>query len=321
MKGSRLVVCLLFWLVTASASNAAPVSVAGNHAHFILDNGEYLGVLDSSVERARVSLAKLLRDSLNYTPEIYLVGEIGQFNRLVGGSFPDWGAAAAIPYKRLIALKSPDRFPINRSLRELMAHEYSHLALAHRTGMYPPPRWFDEGLAMYVSMEWGWSNNLAMSKAAVFRQFISLGEIEKVNRFNQSRAEIAYAQSYLAVKYLIDRYKADVVNRFLDEIARGHSVDSALTVSIGGTQAEFDAEFQAYLAQRYNVNSLFMDTFWFWVFLAFVLVLGGIIKYRQRRKYYKRWEQEEKFESRDFDYGDPAHPEKPDEDDDEAWRG
>ncbi len=304
----------------AVTTASEPVPIAGKHANYYLDRASYLGVLDTSLEQARHTLIRLLHDSLNFSPDVYLVEDIDRFNKLVGSRFPDWGAAAAVPYKRLIALKSPDKFSINKPLGELIAHEYAHVALAHRTGLYEPPRWFDEGLAMYVSMEWGWTDNLAMGKAAIFRQFISLGDIEKVNRLNRAQAEIAYSESFLAVKYFIDRYKPDVVNTFLDEIARGHSVDSALTASVGGTQAEFDKEFHDYLEQRYNVSSLFMDTFWFWVLLAFVLVIGGVVKYRQRRKYYKKWEQEEKFQSTDFEYGDPANPEKPDEDEDEAWR-
>ena len=85
--------------------------------------------------------------------------------------------------------------------------------------------------------------------------------------------------------------------------------------------AEFDREYQEHLNTRYNLAGLFMDTIWLWMILAFVVVIGGILKIRQRRTYYKKWEEEEKLQSTDFDYGDSRKPEVPDEDDDEAWRG
>ena len=99
------------------------------------------------------------------------------------------------PERELIAIKSPDKFSTGHSLEELLAHEYTHLVLAYRTGFYKAPRWFAEGLSMYVSMEWGWSNNLSMSRAAVFGQLVSLEDIEKVNRFGEGKAQVAYAES------------------------------------------------------------------------------------------------------------------------------
>jgi hypothetical protein len=317
-----LAVLLALCLSTAlGAADGDLPPVEGIHARWFLDDQKFLPVLDSHLTIARRQLIETLRDSLNYIPDIYLVGDLPRFETLVGGRFPDWGAAAALPFKRLIALKSPDRFTISKPLSELVAHEYSHLALAHRTGLYHPPRWFDEGLAMYVSREWGWTDNVAMGKASLFRQFIPLEEIEEVNRFNGAKAEVAYSESFLAVKYFIDRYKLDAVNRFLDEIARGRSIDSAMSASVGGTMAEFDREYHEHLNTRYNLAGLFMDTIWLWIILAFVVVIGGILKIRQRRTYYKKWEDEEKLQSTEFDYGDSRKPEVPDEDDDEAWRG
>ena len=53
----------------------------------------------------------------------------------------DWGAAAAVPHKGRIVIKSPGHFNINQPLEQLLIHEYSHLALAHRTGTRTAPRW------------------------------------------------------------------------------------------------------------------------------------------------------------------------------------
>ena len=43
------------------------------------------------------------------------------------------------------------------------------------------------------------------------------------------------------------------------------------------------------------------------------------MRYRKKRSYYKKWEEEEKLHSTDFDYGDPDNPETTD-DDGESWR-
>ena len=286
---------------------------------FYVNNPRYVELADSVLNNVRILLSKMLADTLPYKPSVYIIEDEDSFKRLIRGRFPDWGAAVALPERKSIAIKSPDKFNIGKSLAELLAHEYAHLVVADRRGFYSVPRWFDEGVAMLVSTEWRWSDNLAMGKAAIFGEFIPLRKIQRVNRFNQSQAQVAYAESYLAVSYLINEYGKDALNRFLNEIAKGSSVDDALIAVSGANYSEFEEEFEKHLSTRYNAKTLLIDTMYFWVALAIIVVIGGLLRYRKRRQYYKKWEQEEQLQSTDFDYGDSAHPEKID-DEDEPWR-
>ncbi len=297
-----------------------PDAIERDHFIYYVDNPRYVQPSDSLLNSVRLRLKEMLRDTLPYKASIYIVEDDNSFKRLIRGRFPDWGAAAALPERKSIAIKSPDKFNIGKSLAELLAHEYAHLVVADRRGFYSVPRWFDEGVAMLVSTEWSWSDNLAMGKAAIFGEFIPLRKIQRVNRFNQSQAQVAYAESYLAVSYLINEYGKEALNRFLDEIAKGSSVDDALIATSGANYSEFEEEFEKHLSTRYNAKALLIDTMYFWVALAIIVVIGGLLRYRKRRQYYKKWEQEERLQSTDFDYGDPNRPEKID-DEDEPWRG
>jgi hypothetical protein len=297
-----------------SGSPAAVDRMETEHFIYYLTVPKLKPTVDSALASARLQLSAMLKDTLGYRPEIHVVDNQPEFDSLIGGKFPDWGAAAAVPTRRMIVIKSPMHFNINRSLTELLAHEYSHLALADRTGFYAPPRWFDEGLAMTVSKEWSWSDNLAMSKAAVFRGLLALDTIEFVNRFSEGPAHVAYATSLLAVSYLYKQYGSEAVNLMLDSIARGVSVDAALLAATGSNYSDFEAEFRVYLNGRFNAASLLADTMYFWLALAFVLILAGYLQWRRRRAYYKKWEKEDRYESKDFDYGDSDKPETPDVD-------
>ena len=278
----------------------------------------FINTVDSAVGSARARLYVILDDTLDYKPKIYIKDNIEDFRELIGTAFPDWGAAVAMPYRRTIALKSPAHFRLGKSLYELVKHEYAHLALQDRLHHARAPRWLDEGVAMYVAAEWGWGNNLTMSRAVVFNSLVHLENIEKMNLFSEGKAQIAYAESYLAVKYLLDEYGVETLNILLDKLKEGKPTDIALDESLGGTLDEFQEEFFESIKKRYNIMSLFGDLYFLWIFLALVIVVGFIMKGRKKRRYYKKWEEEEKYQSTDFDYGDPDNPEEYD-DEDKPW--
>ena len=289
-------------------------------AYFVyyFDNPNFIPYADSVLNVARKSMIEMLGDSLNYKPSVYLTENLDRFNKLVQGEFPDWGAAAAIPHKRMIVIKSPEKFNLNKSLSQLLMHEYAHLAVFEKSKFQDPPRWFNEGVAQYVSMEWTWSNNIAMGKASVFGQTIDLDEIEYVNRFYEEKAQVAYSESYLAVRFLLKNYGQNAVKIFLEQINQMRSVEEAIYITTGSTWKEFQSDFNKSLHQQFNYVSLFMDTIYFWIALALIVVYAFFVKFRKRREYYKKWEEEEKLHSTDFDYGDSENPEQID--DDESWR-
>ncbi len=310
-----------FCLVASSGAirNTNPQPVQRDHWTYYFDDPSFVRTADQVLDSLRPRLIHLLGDSLTYRPSIYIVNSTARFQELVQSKFPDWGAAAAIPFNKMIVIKSPRLFNINKPIEELLAHEYAHLALHERTGFHQPPRWFDEGLAMYVSTEWNWSDYLALSKASIFGQILPLDSIEYLNRFNESQAHVAYAESYLSTRYFYEEYKAKSVQVFLDSIRAGNRVSDALLASTGSTYREFDDEVRLYIQNHYNISTLFMDTMFLWLGLALIVLVAVFVRYRKRRQYYKKWEREERLRSTDFDYGDPDNPERVD-DEDEPWR-
>ena len=316
VRQTAIIIASVVLLVGVVKAGTTPVT-RGNFT-FYFDTPGYITPADSALEAARTRLQTLLKNDLNFSADVFMVSSNVTFDSLLGGQFPDWGAAAALPALERIVLRSPGTMRVNRPLAELLAHEYSHLALDHRTGLHSAPRWLDEGLAQIVSMQWSWDDNLTLNLASVTGQFIPLDEIDLVNRFGESKARLAYGESYMAVQYFFDNYGVEGVNQFIDQIARGASLDDALMASTGSNYRDFDEEIRVYLRQRFNLIGLVADTMYFWLALAIIVVIGFILKMRKRRQYYKKWEEEEKLASTDFDYGDPDEPEEPDNE--EPWR-
>ena len=311
-----LCLCLSFSLNTVSARTER---VERPHFHLITSGPVDLTLTENVIENTRQICLGSGLDSLSYIPEIYIAFSEPEFDSLMGGYFPDWGAAAAMPARKRIVIKSPAVFDLGRDYAPLLAHEYIHLVLAERTVYRPIPRWLTEGMALYLTAEWTWSDNLAMSNAAVFGQYVPFDEIESVNRFSSSKAHLAYAQSYLTVNYLFDAYGLPSVNIVLDRLEAGDDINAALLQATGSNLIDFQTEVWASFEPRFNLLSLFVDTIYFWVALAIIVVVAGILNYRRRRQYFKKWEEEEQLRSTDFDYGNPDNPEQVD-DEDEPWR-
>ena len=217
------------------------------HYDYFAANDQFVGQVDSAVVLARNELRKILGDTLHYRPKIYIEKNLEDFSRRIGSAMPDWGAAVAMPYRQMIVVKSPAHFRLGKSLYELIKHEYAHLALEDRLHHVEPPRWLNEGLAMYVAYEWGWGNNISLSQAVLFGSIVPLREIEKLNRFPSGRAQIAYAQSYIAIKYLLEQYGTESFNILLDNLKDGKSIDTALMASIGSDYNGFEKEYIIYL--------------------------------------------------------------------------
>jgi LPXTG-motif cell wall-anchored protein len=312
------------------------VRVSSRHADLFLSTSLYADAIDSVITRTRAQLIDLLGDSLSYRPKVWLVSDADQFDSLLGGAFPDWGAAAAMPGRGLIVLRSPEQYSLARPLSELLAHEYAHLVVDHRCGGKAVPRWFQEGIAQMVSSEWDYWDNLVATRISVFNQFIGLYEIDLVNRFAEPKAQVAYAQSYMAVRYLYEAYGRGAVGVFLDRLRSGYDpggikppiqrarpsvsplVDQALLESVGSDYLGFQEEVFSNWRARFNIGVLLMDSWFLWLGLAVVVIIGAVLRFRRRKDYYRRWEDEDRLQSRDFDYGDSDDPEAID--DDEPWR-
>jgi len=246
--------------------------------------------------------------------DIYIVTAETRFDSLSGSSIPDWGAAVAIPYRNRIVVKSPLILTGDKSLGELVAHEFSHIALSRALRHQQAPRWLDEGLAMYTSAEWGWGDNLAIGWAVVLGSVMPLSEIEKLNRFSSHRARVAYSQSYLAFKYFVDTYGRSGLAILINSLASGHDVDNAFVAATGADYGTYEREFSTFLHGRYNLVTIIFNSNVLWIALALLIVVGFILYRIRRKKRFEEFDEYEKYHSTDFDYGEVEEP-----DEDKPW--
>lgn len=273
----KLAFILALTFTTASAAAQTHLQIKAD----IPSDSVYVdSVVRVTAQRLEALLGPMADDSL----DIFVTASESRFDSLTGNALPDWGVGAAIPYRNRIVVKSPLIMSGEKTLGELVAHEYTHIAMARFLGQTQPPRWIDEGMAMYHSAEWGWTDNLAIGWAVVLERIIPLSEIENLNRFNARLAETAYSESYLAFKYFLDRYGQSGLHILLTDLQAKRSVDEAFVAATGADRRHFEEEFSEYLHGRYNLVTLFFDSQLIWVLAALIVLLGFILARIRRRE-------------------------------------
>jgi hypothetical protein len=127
-----------------------------------------------------------------------------------------------------------------------------HLLLASRTSHaeLAPPRWLDEGLAMWISgtwdlgLDWRADDSSLLADAAAAGSLLPLKELE--SSFPQGPFfHVAYAQSHSFVTWLVERGGDDGLRRLLRRLASdvdlGPAFESTYDISLEGAEREWRA--------------------------------------------------------------------------------
>jgi len=131
-----------------------------------------------------------------------------------------------------------DRATLERTLR----HEYGHV-LVHQLSRGRTPVWLNEGVALWSEEtrdgdRTGWATD-TIAGQELFR----LRELEdQFLRLPASRVHVAYAQSYLAVRALIDRHGARRVRELLEHLGAGEPFAAAFQAAMYEDPEAFEAE-------------------------------------------------------------------------------
>jgi hypothetical protein len=258
--------------------------------------------IKSILESSYVKMAEALPDTDTASITVRVADSEAEFVSLVGGGFPDWGIACAIPSRDLIVLKSPLKFEYHRGFPQVVSHELAHIVLARLAGGKRIPRWLDEGFAMYQSHEWRIGDDVAVARAVLTGSILPLSRIESVNAFKESQAQLAYTESFLAVAYLYREFGQGTVEELAGHLATGVSLDAAFMKTIGSTYLAFQLEFEKYVQSKYNWTSLLADTLVIWIGLAFLFVLLYVLKMRRSHKTLEEWEREEERQQGDHEF-------------------
>jgi hypothetical protein len=211
------------------------------------------------------------------------------------GVLPEWGGGGTIG-GNLIVIPTTFKPFLDQSFAQVTRHELVHAVLARAyPGLYIP-RWFHEGVAMTLSGELSFQEDVIVSKAIFTGARMPFASIDSVNNFGRNRADLAYAKSHLAVLFLVDRYGIESIPDILSTAKRTGTFWEGMHNALALSPSDFDYLVNGDISSRYRFAFIFADYSAFWVAIAFLfLVAAGVALVRKRKKL-DQMEREEKLE-------------------------
>ncbi|MBN2088497.1 hypothetical protein JW964_02745 [candidate division KSB1 bacterium] len=215
------------------------------------------------------------------------------FNSLTRGQIPEWSEAVSIPGRNAIILKSPLWSQSRRTFRATLIHELVHILIAQNVQNSPVPTWLHEGLAVYFSGEAELASSAMVGKALTTNSLIPLNRIDYVLTFQRDKAILAYQQSYLVVKFIIDNYGFSAIPQLLEGFQQHQSLDEIFEIVTRMSFSEFETHWQQFIRKDRRWDIILDVDNLLWTTIGILFIVAVIALYIRNRKRVKEWEQSE----------------------------
>jgi hypothetical protein len=249
-----------------------------------------------------------------------------EFERTVNAPIQDWAAGCAYPLQARIVLLDPILSEDRRiDLARIVEHEITHVifGLYVKENLNKVPRWFNEGVAMYVSDDWGYSNYWTILTGTLGNNIIPLYDISEYFPQSAYQARLAYAESCSIIMFMVKRYGNDALKRCIHELAKGRPFDEALASATGVNIDWLEGRWMKDLKKRYKWYYLLSSSIILWGGAILILSIGLIRRKVKNQRIINEWEEEdneiywsqtEGYEPEIFDYGIDEDDEDSDDD-------
>ncbi len=208
------------------------------------DGGESFGRRAMQIgDDAVRDVSKLLGVAESDPIDFYVYADRTAFYDVLGpASRENVGGVAHPEIRTLLANIAPDAVD-DPWVGTVIPHELTHLVFdtAVKNPYHYPPRWLNEGVAVYLSQGYDRSDRNAVRDAVRAGTIMPLRALEAQFPTTQERFFLAYSESVSAVAFLVDRYDRDAMVALVRSYADGVSDDEAFRSALGIDAAGFEA--------------------------------------------------------------------------------
>lgn len=207
-----------------------------------------LAIGERAVEETARTFGVTEKDPVDF----FIYADNGAFYDALGpGTRENVGGQANADIRTLFAQIGPDSID-DPWVDNVVPHELIHLVFdtAVKNPYHFPPRWLNEGLAVYLSVGYDASDRSAVEAAARAGELIPLDGLVGQFPTSASRFGLAYSESASAVDFLVRTHGEDTMVSLVRSYAEGRTDDEAFEAAIGMDVAAFNDAWLADLGAK-----------------------------------------------------------------------
>jgi hypothetical protein len=173
--------------------------------------------------------------------DFFVYADRDAFDDVLGpGSRENVGGVQIPGLRSMFALIPPNQID-DPWVGTVVPHELTHLVFetAADNPYHFPPRWLNEGLAVYKSEGYGSSDRAMVEDAVARGTLIPLGGLTGQFPTSQEPFFLAYAESVSAVDYLVRTHGQDSLVSLIRSYADGRTDDEAFSAALGLDMSAF----------------------------------------------------------------------------------
>ncbi|MCC6902386.1 MAG: hypothetical protein IT377_25670 [Polyangiaceae bacterium] len=255
--------------------------------------------LIAQADAARADLVRRFGRPVLSKVTVYVARTAGEMAGLApeGAPFPRYAAGVAYSDIGYVLLTiHPVEVNARHDLGEVFRHELAHVALHDAVGGRPVPRWFNEGVAVFVSGEGSVTRLQTLWMATVANELLPLGRLEKTFPTDALGVSVAYAQAADIVRYLVRREDQQRFIALLERVRTGSEFERALNESYGVDLATLEFEWRQDVSKRYTFWPALFSGSVIWVGAIGLFVWGWRRRKKRAERTLERWGREEAAE-------------------------
>lgn len=225
---------------------------------------------------------------------------------LAARSAPPWVSGYAFS-DRDVAVLLPERTPSypDSTFEELVLHEVGHILVHRAVAGGDVPRWFNEGLALFIGRPWRLEDHSRVTWALVSGRQVSLDDLEPYFNTTREAARHAYALAGAFVQDLVKREGPDSVAGILGAVANGDRFDQAYLEITGETLANAEHDFWSRHTFLYRWVPILGSSATLWALITAL----ALVAFRRRRARDKEllqaWDREDGLTAEEGDSQSP----------------
>jgi hypothetical protein len=206
-----------------------------------------LAIAEQGVSNAEKLLGVTEKDPIDF----YVYADQNAFYAALGPGTPEnVGGEAHADIRTMFALITPAE--VNQSwVKTVVPHELTHLVFntAVDNPYHFPPKWLNEGLAVYLSQGYISSDRDSVAAAGADGTLAPLASLS--GGFpNGDRFFLAYAESVSAVDYMVRTYGKPALVKLIRSYAMGLTDNEAFKAALGVDTATFDTGWRTALGAK-----------------------------------------------------------------------